>query len=93
MVEQHLGDFTQLTRKISLERGFGCASYKEKCLRRRIAVRMRARGVHTDAPDELFAMLLYFRPDDDHVRGGDLEICEWKKGVPHRFIERAQSEL
>jgi chemotaxis methyl-accepting protein methylase len=40
-------DFLALTRKISNERGFGCASYKEKCLRRRIAVRMRARGVHT----------------------------------------------
>ena len=39
--------FAALTRKISVERGFGCASYKEKCLRRRIAVRMRARGVHT----------------------------------------------
>src|SRR5258708_22138295 len=50
--------------------------------------RSSARGVHTDAPDELFAMLLYFRPDDDHVSGGDLEICEWKKSVPHRFIER-----
>jgi chemotaxis protein methyltransferase CheR len=42
-----LGDFLALTRKISRDRGFGCASYKEKCLRRRIAVRMRARGVHT----------------------------------------------
>jgi len=40
-------DFLELTRKISRDRGFGCASYKEKCLRRRIAVRMRARGVHT----------------------------------------------
>lgn len=49
MVEQAEGggDFQALTRKISRERGFGCASYKEKCLRRRIAVRMRARGVHT----------------------------------------------
>ncbi len=48
MVEQHEGaDFLALTHKISAERGFGCASYKEKCLRRRIAVRMRARGVHT----------------------------------------------
>lgn len=45
--QQHLGDFDQLTRKISADRGFGCASYKEKCLKRRIAVRMRARGVHT----------------------------------------------
>ncbi|HEY4218375.1 MAG TPA: protein-glutamate O-methyltransferase CheR [Gemmatimonadaceae bacterium] len=47
MLETSLGDFLALTRKISVERGFGCASYKEKCLRRRIAVRMRARGVHT----------------------------------------------
>ena len=39
--------FHDLTLKISRERGFGCASYKEKCLRRRIAVRMRARGIHT----------------------------------------------
>lgn len=45
--QQQPGDFTELTRKISAERGFGCASYKEKCLQRRIAVRMRARGVHT----------------------------------------------
>ena len=39
--------FVALTQKISRDRGFGCASYKEKCLRRRIAVRMRATGVHT----------------------------------------------
>ena len=47
MSELSVEDFEKLTRKISVERGFGCASYKEKCLRRRIAVRMRARGVHT----------------------------------------------
>lgn len=39
--------FAALTAKIARDRGFGCASYKEKCLRRRIAVRMRARGVHS----------------------------------------------
>ena len=39
--------YAALTRKITRERGFGCASYKEKCVRSRIAVRMRARGVHT----------------------------------------------
>ena len=39
--------FTTLSDKITRERGFGCASYKEKCVRRRIAVRMRARGVLT----------------------------------------------
>ena len=41
--------FAVLTAKIARERGFACASYKDKCLRRRIAVRMRARGVHTYA--------------------------------------------
>ena len=40
-------EFDALTAKISRERGFECGSYKEKCLRRRIAVRMRAKGVHT----------------------------------------------
>ena len=42
-------EFANLTQKISRDRGFACGSYKEKCLRRRIAVRMRARGVHTYA--------------------------------------------
>ena len=40
-------EFVELTSKISRDRGFACANYKEKCLRRRIAVRMRAKGVHT----------------------------------------------
>ena len=44
--------FEALAEKISRERGFGCASYKERCLRRRIAVRMRARGVHRFADYE-----------------------------------------
>ncbi len=39
--------FVSLTEKISRERGISCQSYKAKCLKRRIAVRMRARGVHT----------------------------------------------
>jgi chemotaxis methyl-accepting protein methylase len=38
--------FKALTDQISRARGVSCGSYKEKCLRRRIAVRMRARGVH-----------------------------------------------
>ena len=47
MTELTDAGFAELTAKISRDRGFGCASYKDKCLRRRIAVRMRARGVHT----------------------------------------------
>ncbi len=38
--------FQALTEKISRERGVSCGSYKDRCLKRRIAVRMRARGVH-----------------------------------------------
>jgi chemotaxis protein methyltransferase CheR len=41
--------FLELTAKIARERDFRCGSYKEKCLRRRIAVRMRARGAHSYA--------------------------------------------
>ncbi len=36
--------FMALTAKIARDRGFGASSYKDGCLRRRIAVRMRARG-------------------------------------------------
>jgi chemotaxis protein methyltransferase CheR len=36
-----------LKRQIRQSVAFDCEGYKEKCLRRRIAVRMRARGVHT----------------------------------------------
>jgi chemotaxis protein methyltransferase CheR len=39
--------FQALTQKISRTRGVSCESYKDKCLKRRLAVRMRARGVHT----------------------------------------------
>ncbi|MGH7508694.1 MAG: CheR family methyltransferase [Gemmatimonadales bacterium] len=39
--------FADLTRKISREAGLSLDAYKDKCLRRRIAVRMRACGVHT----------------------------------------------
>ena len=47
--------FRMLTEKITRDRGFRCASYKDKCLRRRIAVRMRAKG--TDNPHEYAGIL------------------------------------
>jgi len=56
--------FLELTAKIARERDFRCGSYKEKCLRRRIAVRMRARGAHSYAD---YAKIL----DSDNV--------EWDK--------------
>jgi chemotaxis protein methyltransferase CheR len=56
--------FLELTAKIARERDFRCGSYKEKCLRRRIAVRMRARGVHSFA---------------DYMRVLDGDNVEWDK--------------
>lgn len=41
--------------KIQEERGFNCCFYKDKCLRRRLAVRMRARG--TESFDEYSNLL------------------------------------
>jgi chemotaxis methyl-accepting protein methylase len=39
--------FRALTDKITRARGICCGAYKDRCLKRRIAVRMRARSVHT----------------------------------------------
>ena len=39
------GEFQRLLSKIATERQFHCQHYKEKCLRRRIGVRLRARGL------------------------------------------------
>jgi hypothetical protein len=44
------------------------------------------RRVHTDAPDELFAALVYFRREEDSVTGGDLEIYRWKGQREPRFV-------
>ncbi len=44
------------------------------------------RRVHTDAPDELFAALFYFRAADDQAAGGDLEILRWKRDKDHLFV-------
>lgn len=43
-------EFHALMDKITRDRGFRCTSYKDKCVRRRIAVRMRAKGTvsHTE---------------------------------------------
>jgi chemotaxis protein methyltransferase CheR len=41
--------FSALTALIAVRSGFRCDAYKERCLRRRIAVRMRATGAHTYA--------------------------------------------
>jgi chemotaxis protein methyltransferase CheR len=44
LVDGEDADFRTLMDKITRDRGFQCARYKDKCLRRRIAMRMRARN-------------------------------------------------
>jgi chemotaxis methyl-accepting protein methylase len=46
LTEEDSGELQRLKAQIHAESGFFCAGYKEKCLRRRLAIRMRARGVH-----------------------------------------------
>ena len=41
--------FAELARRIARNAGVSLEAYKDKCVRRRIAVRMRACGVHTYA--------------------------------------------
>lgn len=50
-----------LLAQVTAARGFRCASYKERCLRRRIAVRMRATATHTFGD---YARLLERQPDE-----------------------------
>lgn len=47
MIAGDEASFLALTRKVSRDAGLALDAYKDKCLRRRIAVRMRACGVHT----------------------------------------------
>ena len=44
--EDDARELQALMAQIHRDAGFFCAGYKEKCLRRRLAIRMRARGVH-----------------------------------------------
>jgi chemotaxis protein methyltransferase CheR len=44
--EEDARELKQLKALIEARSGFSCDAYKERCLRRRLAVRMRARAVH-----------------------------------------------
>ncbi|HMH83677.1 MAG TPA: protein-glutamate O-methyltransferase CheR [Gemmatimonadales bacterium] len=63
--EQDERGFRALTQKITRARGLACDSYKDRCLRRRIAVRMRARGVHTF--DDYSRLLDHDAHEYDHL--------------------------
>jgi chemotaxis protein methyltransferase CheR len=58
--------FEALTQEISRTAGISLDTYKEKCLRRRIAVRMRACGVHTYA--EYQAVLARTPGEYEHLK-------------------------
>ncbi|HET7040337.1 MAG TPA: protein-glutamate O-methyltransferase CheR [Gemmatimonadales bacterium] len=47
MTVANQAELAALLAQITRERGMDCGAYKQSCLRRRLAVRMRARGVHT----------------------------------------------
>lgn len=53
--------FRTLTRRVSREAGLTLDAYKDKCLRRRLLVRMRACGVHTYAE---YMAVLDRKPDE-----------------------------
>ena len=53
--------FKALLEQVARERGFACTNYKDGCLRRRVAVRMRARGSESFAA---YAALLRREPDE-----------------------------
>lgn len=43
---------------------------------------------HIDERTELYAMLLYMRPDEDKCEGGDLGIYRFKKGIKPRYYNK-----
>lgn len=53
--DRDIAELRALKQQIQERIGFRCDGYKEKCLRRRLVVRMRARGVHAFGE---YAMLL-----------------------------------
>jgi len=61
--ERDAAELRALKQLVQQRLGFNCDGYKEPCLRRRIAVRMRARGLHSYAA---YADLLERDPDEYH---------------------------
>lgn len=47
LAPEEAAELQELKQQVRDKVGFACEGYKERCLRRRIAVRMRAVGVHT----------------------------------------------
>jgi len=50
------------------------------------------RGLHVDKGDKLYSGLFYLRRDDDHARGGDLEIHRFRPRLSTWRRERAFNE-
>jgi chemotaxis protein methyltransferase CheR len=74
--------FALLARQISRTSGFTLEAYKDKCIRRRIAVRMRACGVHTY--DDYRALL-------DRLPGEYDRLCDALTINVTRFYRNAET--
>jgi chemotaxis protein methyltransferase CheR len=85
LTPQDRQELQALKDQIQREIGFFCEGYKEHCLRRRIAVRMRARGIHTyGAYSELLA-----RDEDEHAKLLDAVTINVSKFYRNRDLWRA----
>jgi chemotaxis protein methyltransferase CheR len=78
-------ELQQLKEQIKRDLGFLCEGYKEHCLRRRIAVRMRARGTHTYGE---YAELLK-RDEAEHRKFLDTVTINVSKFFRNRDLWRA----
>ena len=91
--------FAELSRQIARGAGLILEAYKDKCVRRRIAVRMRACGVHTYAD---YRALLERSPEEYERKKADLLSAvpvvdkpappqrrpEWRSDDGFPFVER-----
>jgi chemotaxis protein methyltransferase CheR len=78
-------ELQSLKDQIQRDIGFFCEGYKEHCLRRRIAVRMRARGIHTyGAYGELLK-----RDEDEHAKLLDAVTINVSKFYRNRDLWKA----
>lgn len=84
LTEKDALELQQLKGQIERDIGFYCEGYKEHCLRRRIAVRMRARGIHTYGE---YAQLLT-KDEAEHKRLLDVVTINVSKFFRNRDLWR-----
>jgi chemotaxis protein methyltransferase CheR len=101
--EQDALELQLLKEQIRRDVGFFCDGYKEHCLRRRIAVRMRARALHSYAE---YAALLLHDPEEyqklhdaitinvsKFFRNHEVWSALDKQVLPHLFASRSEVRM